>query len=245
MEVAMKNEPNTLEGHTIVSKERWLEARRELLQQEKDFTLLRDKLSAARRALPWERVEQSYSFDTPRGQRTLSELFEGKGQLVIYHFMFGPDWEAGCKSCSFWADSFNGITAHLAARDVRMLAVSRAPLQKLTAFAARLGWTFPWASSHGSSFNFDFHVSFTPEQVASGEFDYNFGRYKAYATEMPGISVFAKNEAGEVFHTYSCYARGLDLLNTAYNYLDLVPKGRDEGHLAVSMEWVKHRDRYE
>jgi predicted dithiol-disulfide oxidoreductase (DUF899 family) len=233
------------EDHPIASKARWVEARRALLSLEKELTRQRDELSAARRALPWVRVEEPYAFDTADGTRTLSGLFAGRSQLVIYHFMFGPDWEAGCKSCSFWADNFNGITAHLAQRDVTLMAVSRAPLSKLEGFARRLGWTFPWASSSPDShFNFDFGVSFTPEEVASEVKAYNYGLNKPEGTEMPGVSVFAKRASGDVFHTYSCFARGIDMLNNAYNYLDLVPKGRDEESLSFTMQWVRLHDQY-
>jgi predicted dithiol-disulfide oxidoreductase (DUF899 family) len=231
--------------HPIVSRGRWIEARRALLAREKELTRLKDELSAARRALPWVRVEEPYVFDTAAGQRTLSGLFAGRSQLVIYHFMFDPDWETGCKSCSFWADNFNGITAHLARRDVTMMAVSRAPWPKLDAFARRLGWTFPWASSHDSRFNFDFGVSFTQTEVGAGEKAYNYGLDHARSTEMPGVSVFAKLADDQVFHTYSCFARGIDILNVAYQYLDLVPKGRDEEGLPHPMAWVKLRDQYE
>jgi predicted dithiol-disulfide oxidoreductase (DUF899 family) len=238
-------DPHRFADHPIVSRERWIEARRALLSRERALTRLKDELGAARRALPWVRVEEPYAFDTPEGRRTLSELFAGRSQLVIYHFMFAPDWETGCKSCSFWADNFNGITAHLARRDVTMMAVSRAPSPKLQAFAQRLGWTFPWASSQSSRFNFDFGVSFTPEEAASGALTYNYGLNRPESTDMPGVSVFAKGDHDQVFHTYSCFARGIDILNVAYQYLDLVPKGRDEEGLPHPMAWVKLRDQYE
>jgi predicted dithiol-disulfide oxidoreductase (DUF899 family) len=229
--------------HAVCSKNEWLEARKELLRAEKDFTRLRDELSARRRALPWLRIEKTYSFDTTRGKETLSQLFRGKTQLVVYHFMFGPDWEAGCKSCSFWADNFNGIVAHLGQRDVGFAAISRAPLAKLQGFARRLGWSFEWASSLESDFNFDFHVSFEPDDV--GRADYNYRPLRNPLSELPGISVFTRDARGALFHTYSTYGRGLDLMNTAYNYLDLVPKGRDEADLPARMAWVKLRDLYE
>jgi predicted dithiol-disulfide oxidoreductase (DUF899 family) len=231
-----------LEIKEPVSREEWLKARTRLLEKEKEFTRARDRLSAERRALPWVRVDQPYVFRGPNGEVTLSELFSGRSQLVVYHFMFQPDWDAGCKSCSFWADNFERIVLHLAQRDVTLLAVSRAPLAKLTAFAKRLGWSFPWVSSLGSSFNQDFGVSFTPEQVATGEVHYNYRASRAWGEEMPGISVFAKAEDGSVFHTYSTYARGLDMLNVAYHYLDLVPKGRDEAD--GPMKWLRLRDAY-
>ncbi|AKU92458.1 DUF899 domain-containing protein [Vulgatibacter incomptus] len=228
----------------IGSKHDWLEARKALLAKEKELTRLGDELSTLRRALPWVRVDQSYEFDTPAGRRTLAQLFEGRSQLVVYHFMFAPEWEAGCKSCSFWADNFNGIAPHLEQRDVSFVAVSRAPLEKLQSFGRRMGWTFPWVSSHPSSFNFDFGVSFTPEAIDRGTGMYNFRRYENQMSDLPGISVFAKNEAGDVFHTYSCYSRGVELLNSAYRVLDLVPKGRDEGALPYPTAWLRLRDQY-
>jgi predicted dithiol-disulfide oxidoreductase (DUF899 family) len=230
--------------HPIVSKTEWLEARKTLLVKEKEFTRLRDQLSEERRKLPWARIDKDYSFESSRGKVTLGDLFGGRSQLVVYHFMFGPNDEVGCKSCSFWADNFNGIVVHLNQRDVGFAAISRAPLAKLQAFAGRFGWSFPWMSSADSDFNFDFCVSFTPGQIASGQVSYNFGKHKAYGSEMPGISVFAKTPDGTIFHTYSCYARGLDMLNTAYHYLDLVPKGRDEAGLPYSMAWLRHQDQY-
>jgi predicted dithiol-disulfide oxidoreductase (DUF899 family) len=190
------------------------------------------------------RVTKQYVFDGPGGKQTLAQLFNGHTQLVVYHFMFGPDWEDGCKSCSFWADNFNGIVPHLNQRDVTFVAISRAPLAKLQAFATRLGWSFKWLSSSGSDFNYDYTVSFTPEDLAGGGAIYNYAANKMYMTELPGISVFFKDADGKVFHTYSCYARGLDMLNTAYHYLDLVPKGRDEAGLPHAMAWVRLRDQY-
>jgi predicted dithiol-disulfide oxidoreductase (DUF899 family) len=231
--------------HAIVSEKQWIEARKALLAREKAFTRERDSLSQARRELPWVKIEKDYAFDTAQGRKTLAELFEGRSQLLVYHFMFGPDWERPCKSCSFWADNFNGIGAHLRARDVSFVAISRAPLEKLNATAKRLGWRFKWVSSAGSDFNFDFGVSFTPEAIAGGEIDYNFDRHKAYGDEMPGISVFLKDEDGTIYRTYSCYSRGLDMLNGAYNFLDLVPKGRDEHGLPYTMQWVRLHDEYD
>jgi len=230
------------EKHKIVSRTEWIEARKQLLAREKQFTHERDALSAARRDLPWVRVAERYEFERARGKASLADLFDDKTQLVVYHFMFAPDWEAGCKSCSFWADNFNGIVEHLAHRDVRLIAVSRAPLAKLTAFARRLGWTFEWASSHGSSFNHDFGVSFTPDELAGGKVSYNYETQDARGPELPGISVFYQ-DGDAVFHTYSCYARGLDMLNTAYHYLDLVPRGRDEQG-QHPMSWLRLRDEY-
>jgi predicted dithiol-disulfide oxidoreductase (DUF899 family) len=207
-------------------------------------TRLRDQLSQGRRDLPWVQVTKQYLFDGPEGKQTLGQLFNGRSQLIVYHFMFGPDWEVGCKSCSFWADNFNGIVPHLNQRDVTFVAVSRAPLAKLQAFATRLGWSFKWVSSSRNDFNYDYNVSFTPEDLADGSAIYNYAANKMNMPELPGISVFFKDAEGKVFHTYSCYARGLDMLNTAYHYLDLVPKGRDEAGLPDAMAWVRLRDQY-
>ncbi len=228
----------------IVSRDDWLVVRKQLLSKEKELTRLRDQLSVERRALPWVRVDKEYVFDTPAGTETLSDLFAGRSQLIVYHFMFHPDWSEGCKSCSFWADNFNGIVVHLAHRDVTLLAVSRAPLAKLDAFKKRMGWRFKWVSSFGNDFNRDFHVSFSSEEISKGDVYYNYGMQKFPVEEAPGISVFCKDAKGDVFHTYSCYARGLDMLNGAYHYLDLAPKGRDEEGLAYTMEWLRLRDRY-
>lgn len=225
----------------VRSKKEWIAARKELLAREKELTRLRDRVSEQRRRLPWVAVEKRYVFDGERGETTLADLFAGRSQLVVYHFMFGPDWEVGCKSCSFWADNFDGIIPHLEQRDVAFAVVSRAPLAKLRAFAERLGWSFEWVSSLRSDFNFDFGVSFSPEEIATGEIPYNYGVQRAFGEEMPGISVFFR-EGETVFHTYSCYARGLDMMNTAYHYLDLVPKGRDEAD--GPMAWLRLRDQY-
>ena len=232
-------------NHAIVSREEWIAARRQLLEREKELTRLRDQLSEQRRGLPWVRVEKEYVFEGPSGRQTLAELFAGRSQLVVYHFMFGPDWDAGCKSCSFWADNFNGIVAHLQQRDVSMVAISRGPLARLQAYAQRLGWSFTWLSSLGNDFNFDYQVSLRPEDFASGKGVYNYAPVKEAFEERPGISVFFKDANGTVFHTYSCYARGLDMMNTAYHYLDLVPKGRDEDGLPFTMAWLKRRYEYE
>jgi predicted dithiol-disulfide oxidoreductase (DUF899 family) len=232
-------------NHKIVSAAEWIEARKQLLSEEKEFNRLRDRLSQRRREMPWEAVKKEYVFDGPNGKRSLAELFDGRSQLIVYHFMFAPEWEEGCKSCSFWADNFNGIDAHLNHRDVTFLAISRAPLAKLQGYAKRLGWNFPWYSSQGSDFNFDYQVSFTPEQLAAGDAVYNYAPLQYTMSDLVGISVFAKNEVGEVFHTYSAYSRGVDMLNGAYQYLDLVPKGRDEGGLKHTMEWVRRHDQYD
>ena len=230
--------------HAVVSRDEWLAARTEHLRREKEFSKLRDQLSAERRALPWVRVDTTYTFDTPDGPRTLADLFDGRSQLIVYHFMFGPGWEEGCRSCSLLSDHIDGATVHLAQRDVTLVAVSRAPLDRIEPFRKRMGWRFPWVSSHGSDFNHDHHVSFTEEDRAAGEVDYNFGRQRYMSDELPGLSVFIRDESGDVFHTYSAYARGLDLLVGAYNYLDLAPKGRDEDALDFTMAWVRHHDRY-
>ena len=241
--------------HQVASKDEWLQARMRLLAKEKEFTRMRDRLSAERRALPWVPIDKKYTFDGPGGRETLAQLFGDRSQLVVYHFMFAPEWESGCKSCSFWADNFNGITAHMRQRDVAFVAISRAPLAKLQAFAKRLGWTFKWVSSDESDFNYDFNVSFRPETLARGNATYNFAKLSSFRSrgellnmapsDMPGISVFAKDESGMVFHTYSAYGRGIDMMNNAYHYLDLVPKGRDEAGLPHTMSWVKLRDLYD
>jgi predicted dithiol-disulfide oxidoreductase (DUF899 family) len=233
-----------MDQHRIVTESEWTAARRRLLAKEKEFTRLRDELSQDRRTLPWARVDKTYVFDGPSGERTLANIFAGRSQLVVYHFMFAPDWKAGCKSCSFWADGFNGIVPHLNQRDVTFVAISRAPLAELMAFKKRMGWSFDWLSSLRTDFNSDYGVSFSEEEIATGEVDYNYARHKAYGSEMPGISVFFRDADGTVFHTYSCYARGLDMLNTAYHYLDLAPKGRDEAGLSYPMAWVRLRDEY-
>jgi|SRR5215469_13803913 len=231
-------------SNQVVSHEEWLKARLELLDAEKEFTRQRDALTRRRMAMPWERVEKPYRFEGPEGVVSLADLFEGRSQLLVYHFMFNPDWEAGCPSCSFWADNFNGIPIHLNHRDVTFTAISRAPFAKIGAYKKRMGWSFPWVSSYGSDFNYDCYVSFKPEQNADGKSYYNYrARANALADEV-GISVFFKNESGELFHTYSCYSRGVDMLNGAYNYLDLVPKGRDEHGFNFTMKWVRRHDEY-
>ncbi len=228
----------------IVSRQDWLEARLALLEDEKKLTRQRDKVSARRRSLPWVRVEKDYSFEGPDGRENLEDLFAGRSQLVVYHFMFGPEWEEGCKSCSFWADSYQGAVVHLAQRDTTMVTVSRAPLERLEAFKRRMGWNFKWVSSAGSDFNFDFEVSFSPEDIEKGETAYNYKKGLNFGEEAPGLSVFAADGSGAIFHTYSCYARGLEPFNAAYGILDLVPKGRDEDDLSYPMEWVRLHDTY-
>ena len=234
-----------MEEHEVVSSDRWLEARKELLIKEKEFTRLRDRLSQQRRDLPWEVVDKEYVFEGPSGRKTLPELFDGRSQLVVYHFMFEPGWDEGCPHCSFWADSFDRIIVHLNHRDATMIAVSRAPFPKLEAYAERMGWSFNWLSSLQSDFNYDFHVSFTPEEVAAEEALYNFTRQDPGGEDREGVSVFYKDARGDVFHTYSAYARGIDILNAAYHYLDLVPKGRDEAGHDGPQFWVRRHDEYE
>ena len=229
----------------VVSQDEWLAARRELLVKEKELTHRRDAVSAERRSLPWVKVEKNYLFDGPAGKVTLGELFEGRSQLIVYHFMFGPDWEEGCPSCSFHLDHVDGALVHLAQRDVTFVAISRAPLPKIAAFKQRLGWRFNWVSSYGNDFNYDYHVTFTKQEIARGKVYYNYGMNEFPSEEAPGLSVFYRESNGEIFHTYSCYARGLDHLMGTYNYLDLVPKGRDEDDLEFTMAWVRHHDRYD
>ncbi|HTP44805.1 MAG TPA: thioredoxin family protein [Candidatus Acidoferrum sp.] len=229
----------------VVSRADWLEARMALLVREKEFTRLRDEMSRERRELPWERVEKQYTFQGPKGKETLADLFDGRSQLLVYHFMLGPGWKEGCPSCSFLADHFNPAVVHLAQRDVTLLAVSRAPLPEIEAFKKRMGWSFKWVSSSGSDFNYDYQVSVTKEDLAKGETYYNFemGNFPS-GEERPGASVFFKNDAGEIFHTYSTYSRGLDIFIGAYNFLDITPKGRNEEGLPHGMAWVRHHDRY-
>ncbi len=234
-----------MQPHKVVSEQEWLAARKAHLAKEKEFTRARDELSRQRRALPWVKVEKPYVFDGPRGKETLADLFDGRSQLIVYHFMFGPGWEQGCPSCSFLADHFDGAVVHLAHRDVTLLAVSRAPLPQIEAFKRRMGWRFKWVSSYGNDFNRDYHVSFTTDEMAQGKVNYNYEMREFGSEEAPGASVFYKDAAGDVFHTYSSYARGLDMLLGAYHYLDLVPKGRDEDALAYTMAWVRHHDRYD
>jgi predicted dithiol-disulfide oxidoreductase (DUF899 family) len=239
--------------HQVVSPEAWLTLRKQLLEKEKALTRAREQLAEARRALPWERVEKAYVFDADSGPQSLSDLFRGRSQLIVYHFMFGPHAEVGCKSCAFWADNFNSAVPHLAQRDVTLVAVSRAPLAKLQAFKARLGWSFNWVSSGRNDFNFDLNASFRERDQASGKLIHNYapvptspvpGHSKAGEWQHAGVSVFCKDEAGAVFHTYSTYARGLDALNGTYQFLDLVPKGRDEASLPFPQSWVRFHDDY-
>ena len=228
--------------HKVVSSEKWLAARKKLLVKEKALTRLADKLARDRRALPWEAVTKEYVFEGPDGSETLSRLFDGRSQLVVYHFMFGPDWDAGCPHCSRWADNFNGIIVHLNQRDVTLVAVSRAPYAKLAAYRQRMGWSFKWVSSFGTDFNFDFHVSFTPEEMKRKKAFYNFKLQNPDAPEREGVSVFTRDAKGGIFRTYSTFARGIESLNLDYKYLDVVPKGRDEGGRGPF--WVRRHDEY-
>ncbi len=228
----------------IVDRETWLKHRQELLKREKDFTRERDALSQARQEMPWVEVAEDYVFENEQGPIRLSELFNGRSQLVVYHFMYGPEWEVGCKSCSFWADGYNGLDTHLAARDVSLIAVSRTSLDNIRAFKERMGWSFTWVSSLGNNFNFDYQVSFTEEERESGSVTYNYRQTSMGSDEMPGVSVFVKDKEGKIYHSYSTYSRGLDLMNSAYNILDMVPKGRDEADLPYSMAWVQLHDTY-
>jgi len=234
-----------MSGHKVVSREAWLAARKEHLAQEKAFTRQRDELSQARRDLPWVKVEEDYVFDSLDGPQSLGALFGDKSQLIVQHFMYGPDWEEGCPSCSFWADGFDGFVVHLAHRDVTMIAVSRAPVPVLEAYKKRMGWHFDWVSSLGNNFNQDYGVTFSEEEIAAGQVNYNYKMRSFPVGEAPGISVFYKDETGDIFHTYSCYSRGLDMMNAAYHYLDLVPKGRDEDDDPYGMAWLKRHDQYE
>ncbi len=232
-----------MKDHPVVTRNEWTRARSALLAREKELTRLRDELARARRDLPWVRVEKPYRFEGPHGALTLADLFRGRSQLIVYHFMFGPDWEEGCPSCSFVMDHADGALPHLAQRDVTLTAVSRAPYPRLAAFQQRMGWRFPWVSSHGSDFNQDFHVTPSEEERLKGEVYYNYRTIEQVYDEGHGISVFAQDERGRVHHTYSTYARGAEPVVGTYAWLDLLPKGRDEDGLA--MAWVRHHDRYE
>ncbi|MFB9266283.1 DUF899 domain-containing protein [Bradyrhizobium erythrophlei] len=234
-----------MQPHKIVSREEWITARKALMAREKELTRAREALSKERRQLPWVKIDKDYVFDGPDGKVTLAGLFKGRPQLVVQHVMYAPEWDAACKSCSFWVDGFERMVPHLAARDTTMVAVSRAPLAKLEAFKTRMGWTFDWVSSGNNDFNYDYGVSFTQEQIDAGNAKYNYGTTPLYGPELPGISVFYRDDAGAVFHTYSTFARGLDMMNAAYHYLDLTPLGRHEEGLPYPMDWVRLRDQYQ
>lgn len=226
--------------HPVVSHEEWIKASQALLAKEKAFTQHREAMARERRALPWEKVEKEYVFEAPEGRVTLADLFAGRGQLIVQHFMFAPDWNEGCPGCSYWSDNFNGIDGHLAARDTSFVVVSRGPIDRLEAYRKRMGWTFRWVSSAGNDFNFDYGVSFVPDETAPA---YNFGTMKPHGEENPGVSAF-RREDGAIYRTYSTYARGLDLLNGTYHLLDITSKGRDEAELPWPMAWVKRHDTY-
>ncbi|MFB3045463.1 MAG: DUF899 domain-containing protein [Acidiferrobacterales bacterium] len=231
--------------HKVVSAAEQLEVRKAFLAKEKELTRLRDQLSQECRQLPWVKVDKEYLFDGPDGQETLADLFAARSQLIVYHFMYHPSWKEGCPSCSFWADNFNGIIVHLNHRDVSMVAISKAPLKQLEAYKKRMDWRFKWLSSYDNDFNRDYNVSFTAEELAKGEAYYNYKMGAFPSEEAPGVSVFYKDEHSDIFHTYSTYARGLDMLNGAYHYLDIVPKGRDEEGLPWTMAWLRRHDSYE
>ncbi len=239
----MATQVSPIQNPRVVSHEQWVTERVAFMAKEKELTRLRDELSRQRRELPWEKVTKPYVFEGPRGKETLAELFEGRSQLVVYHFMFSPSWNEACKSCSFWADNFDGIDVHLAHRDITFLAISRAPLPKLEAYKKRMGWSFKWVSAGASDFNYDFAVSFDPEAAKNGTAYYNYGTAVQVQEDMPGVSVFYQDENGDIYHTYSTYSRGIDLMNGGYNYIDLTPKGRDEGE--GIMAWLRRRDQYE
>jgi predicted dithiol-disulfide oxidoreductase (DUF899 family) len=243
-EVAMASIATDIKYHPVVSHQEWIAARKEFLKKEKEFTRQRDEISRLRRELPWEKVEKDYAFEGPSGRLKLADLFGKRSQLVVYHFMLGPGWKEGCPSCSYLADHFDGMTIHLANRDVAFAVISHAPLAEIEVFQKRMGWKFPWVSSNGSDFNFDYQVSKSPEEEGQKQVYYNYEMMEFPPTERPGSSVFFKDASGQVFHTYSTYARGLDILVGTYNFLDMAPKGRDEAGLKHSMAWVRHHDKY-
>jgi predicted dithiol-disulfide oxidoreductase (DUF899 family) len=234
-----------IKDHPVVSRSDWIEARKALLAKEKQHMRLNDDLARQRRDLPWVEIDKGYTFDTPEGRKSLADLFEGRSQLIVYHFMLGPGWAEGCPGCSFLTDHFDGTLPHLHARDATLICVSRAPLAEIAAFKKRMGWRVPWVSSHATDFNADFGVSFDKDAAAAGEVTYNYERQKFPSEEAPGASVFIKRPDGRIFHTYSTYARGLEPIVATYAFLDLLPKGRDEDGLPMPMAWVRHHDRYE
>jgi predicted dithiol-disulfide oxidoreductase (DUF899 family) len=234
----------SLDAHKVVSENEWIEARKLLLKKEKEFTVMRDQLNRLRQELPWKEVTKQYLFEGPNGKQTLPELFDGRSQLIVYHFMFDPIWDEGCPHCSFWADNFNQIIVHLNQRDVTMIAVSRAPYSKLVSYETRMGWDFKWVSSYKTDFNFDYNVSFTQENLDKNKAFYNYDLQNTHSLEREGVSIFYKDSRGRIFHTYSAYARGIDMLNVAYHYLDLVPKGRDEDDHEFPQFWVRRHYEY-
>lgn len=229
--------------HKVVSQKNWLVARKKLLAKEKKFSKLRDEMARQRRELPWVKIEKDYVFDGPDGKQKLADLFDGKSHLLVYHFMFGPGWGEGCPHCSFWADHFDSVNFHIGRRDTTFVVISHAPLKEIKPFKKRMGWKFKWLSSFGSDFNFDFNVSFTPEQLKNGTAIYNYAPLKFKIDEREGVSAFYKDTQGDVYHTYSSYERGIDLMNTTYNFLDLTAKGRDENP-EHSQDWVRYHDEY-
>ena len=232
-----------METRKVVSRKDWIAARKALLAKEKKFSKVRDELNRQRRKLPWVKIEKDYAFDSPKGKISLADLFHGKSQLVIYHFMFGPGWKDGCPHCSFWADHFDSVNIHIGQRDTTFAVVSRAPLKEIAPFKKRMGWKFEWVSSFYSDFNFDFNVSFTPAQIKSGALPYNYSKFKMKIDELQGLSAFYRDKNGDIYHTYSTYARGIDLMNTTYNILDMTAKGRDEDPDATQ-NWVRYKDEY-
>jgi len=231
-------------NHKVVSHDQWIAARKDLLTKEKQFAHQREDLARQRRELPWEKVEKAYTFESAKGKESLADLFEKRSQLVVYHFMFAPEWDEGCPHCSFWADNFNGVDVHMNHRDVTFVAISRAQISKIEAFKKRMGWNFKWVSSGGNDFNYDYFASFKPEERKNGTAFYNYEQTKDQHSDREGISVFYKDGQGALFHTYSTFARGIDPVNGAYQFLDLVPKGRDEASLEFSQSWVRYHDRY-
>jgi len=234
---------NGTKERKVVSQKEWLVARKRLLVEEKKFSRLRDRLNQQRRNLPWVKIEKEYVFDGPDGKETLAELFGNKSQLVVYHFMFGPGWGEGCPHCSFWADHYDSVNVHLGQRDTTLVVVSRAPWKEIAPFKQRMGWRFKWLSSNRNDFNSDFHVSFTPEEIKSGKAIYNYAPLGMDIDEREGVSAFYRDRGGTIYHTYSSYARGIDLLNTTYNFLDLTAKGRDENP-DRPQDWVRYHDQY-
>jgi predicted dithiol-disulfide oxidoreductase (DUF899 family) len=229
--------------HQVVSHDAWIEARKKLLAEEKEFTRQRDRISQARRDLPWERVEKTYVLEGPDGKQSLAELFGDCSQLIVYHFMFDENEDVGCKHCSFWADGFDGIPPHLGAHDTAFVAISRVPFAKIQAYHRRMGWSFKWLSSYGTDFNRDLGVTFTEDEIANGRAFFNYELQGSPDTEREGISVFFKADDGTVYHTYSTYARGIDIVNGAYNFIDMTPKGRDEADKG-NQWWIRRHDEY-
>jgi len=234
---------NGMEDRKVVSPKEWLAARKKLLAKEKKFSKARDEINRQRRQLPWVKIEKDYMFDSPEGRKSLGDLFNGKGQLIVYHFMFGPDWGEGCPHCSFWADHYDSVRHHLGQRDTSFVVISRAPLKEIAPFKKRMGWEFPWVSSNQTDFNFDFNVSFTKEQHKKGTASYNYAPFQMNIDEREGVSAFYRDKKGDIYHTYSAYARGIDLMNTTYNFLDLTAKGRDEKP-GATQDWVRYHDQY-